>query len=762
MAIEAKMGMCIVVILLSAFGFLVYRKFDDRQRDLLQANLQAAEQALPGSTGDDFVGEYSEFQQFDTFAAQDLSDTAATEPLSGTDVALEDFDSAVSFDSHFALQDEPAFETAKPDGSEVILADSGQGNPFDDSSFGNFSQKDVPSSIQQFDSAAESEAVDEFASLALANEAANPAPTSQMTSPLDEYLEQRIAREQAEQQKPSHTSAGDSAFLAFGDPQQAAAATEVEPEFGGAFENEFDSTGTDPFSSGQQVVENKAPSFDGFPAGFEPEMEGFPNSDKASETILSEGAWAKTNATKSSGQLEEFSGEPFGAEVNLVDAGQATASTLTPENGPVPESAGFDSFVDAPEKTSVAVQPSVSGDVDWSIESSSHQDSLAKVEQPEFGQPTDFADFTSPSDSPSTGSDNSIQTLHSADLARVDPSTVADFTSPVFPPGFDQSFDSAGQSSSVAEVVTEVSRPSLSPFSDPANEFNPAASVNPSRRPSIDPTVVMDSLNHVDSSSIQLAQADSPRIKQPWDANGSTLPSESDDTSFVSQSNSSDQSLVPLPPKSGAMDRGLVNSFSNDVNFQEPQFLSRDDMASIPVEGLKMPAMSNVQRPNTSANRTGMIQQVSETRDPDGIYTVKPDDTYWTISKHAYGTARFFSSLALYNKNRIKDPRKLRKGMKVVIPDPKVLIERYPELLQDYIPKKKMPSGYFLKPDGMPAYRIGERETLSDISQKHLGRASRWIQLYRMNQHVLQNPNRLKPGTVIDLPDDATNVHMVP
>ena len=156
------------------------------------------------------------------------------------------------------------------------------------------------------------------------------------------------------------------------------------------------------------------------------------------------------------------------------------------------------------------------------------------------------------------------------------------------------------------------------------------------------------------------------------------------------------------------------------------------------------------------------IQQTAGASDPCEICEVKVNDNYWSISKRTYGTARYYSSLALYNKHRISDPKKLRPGMKVLIPDPKVLEERYPEFFRNQQRKSAQPSGYFLKPDGTPAYRVGERETLSEISQKHLGRASRWIQIYRLNQQILKDPNRLKLGTVIMLPDDATDVHLVP
>nr|AKB95205.1 LysM domain protein [uncultured bacterium] len=160
--------------------------------------------------------------------------------------------------------------------------------------------------------------------------------------------------------------------------------------------------------------------------------------------------------------------------------------------------------------------------------------------------------------------------------------------------------------------------------------------------------------------------------------------------------------------------------------------------------------------------KRGQIQQVAGTTEECDICEVKPNDTYWTISKRAYGTARYFSSLALYNQNRIPDPKKLRPGMKVIIPDPALLEERYPEFFKHSQPKSRLPSGYFLQADGTPAYRIGDRETLSEISQKHLGRASRWIQIFQMNRHILKDPNKLKQGSVIGLPDDATDVHLAP
>ncbi len=156
------------------------------------------------------------------------------------------------------------------------------------------------------------------------------------------------------------------------------------------------------------------------------------------------------------------------------------------------------------------------------------------------------------------------------------------------------------------------------------------------------------------------------------------------------------------------------------------------------------------------------VVTASAESEPCDVCVVQPNDNYWKISKRAYGTSRYFSALSLYNSNRIANPKHLRPGMKVLLPDAEVLEQKYPQLFRDSRTTRKLPTGFFVDADGAAAYRIGEQDTLSQIAQKHLGRSSRWIQIYRLNRGVLANPNKLKPGTVIALPDDATDVHMVP
>lgn len=144
-------------------------------------------------------------------------------------------------------------------------------------------------------------------------------------------------------------------------------------------------------------------------------------------------------------------------------------------------------------------------------------------------------------------------------------------------------------------------------------------------------------------------------------------------------------------------------------------------------------------------------------------YTVVKDgENYSKISKRVYGTTRYFSALAVFNQHRIAEPKHMRPGMVVLTPSKEVLEERYPQLFVDSKPKVVEPAAFLLLEDGSPAYRVGERETLSEISKRFLGRSSRWVEILRLNQSNVKDPNKLKPGTILALPADATEVNVVP
>ncbi|MFQ5734300.1 MAG: LysM peptidoglycan-binding domain-containing protein [Planctomycetaceae bacterium] len=158
------------------------------------------------------------------------------------------------------------------------------------------------------------------------------------------------------------------------------------------------------------------------------------------------------------------------------------------------------------------------------------------------------------------------------------------------------------------------------------------------------------------------------------------------------------------------------------------------------------------------------LQHVHDSDRPR-IHTVQPSDNYWTISRKAFGTGVYYHALAAYNRHRIPDPKKMRPGMKVLVPTVDVLAARFPALCPrggaGESARRNLPSGFYRDQRGNPMFRVGKTDTLSGIAQKHLGRGSRWIQVYRMNSSRIKNPNRLKIGTELQLPADASNIRVV-
>jgi nucleoid-associated protein YgaU len=174
-----------------------------------------------------------------------------------------------------------------------------------------------------------------------------------------------------------------------------------------------------------------------------------------------------------------------------------------------------------------------------------------------------------------------------------------------------------------------------------------------------------------------------------------------------------------------------------------------------------------------SLDASSRLDEASNINQP-GVYEVQSGDNYWSISKKQYGTARYFLALSRYNRQRIPDEKRMRPGMKVLTPSPEILQTQFPDLFPkrsapsslsqkstSITAKTSQPAGFFRGRSREPLYRIGEEDTLSEIAQKHLGRSSRWIQIYEMNRSRLPSPNNLTIGTVLQMPADASNVRLV-
>lgn len=169
-------------------------------------------------------------------------------------------------------------------------------------------------------------------------------------------------------------------------------------------------------------------------------------------------------------------------------------------------------------------------------------------------------------------------------------------------------------------------------------------------------------------------------------------------------------------------------------------------------------------------------------------YQIEPNENFWTISRKKYGTGRYFMALAQHNAQVIPDPKRMKPGVTIATPPAEALDRAYPQLIPKpaaidpvqtasastpaaspaFVTSKgrataetESEPGFFVSNDGVPMYRVGQEDTLSGIAQKHLGRSSRWVQVFELNRGVLTDGNSLKIGTVLQLPADASQVDIV-
>ncbi|MES2792542.1 MAG: LysM peptidoglycan-binding domain-containing protein, partial [Planctomycetota bacterium] len=155
-----------------------------------------------------------------------------------------------------------------------------------------------------------------------------------------------------------------------------------------------------------------------------------------------------------------------------------------------------------------------------------------------------------------------------------------------------------------------------------------------------------------------------------------------------------------------------------------------------------------------------------------GEYVVRPNDNYWRISRKVYGTARYFAALAKHNEASVPDPRHMKPGAMISTPAKELLEQHYGNLLPvmqaarpvgaiTHSPTAPKTYGFYVEADGQPAYRIGPTDNLSSISQKTLGRATRWDEIYDLNRERLSGPDALAVGSILKLPADASQTRVV-
>ena len=123
---------------------------------------------------------------------------------------------------------------------------------------------------------------------------------------------------------------------------------------------------------------------------------------------------------------------------------------------------------------------------------------------------------------------------------------------------------------------------------------------------------------------------------------------------------------------------------------------------------------------------------------PD-VHFVKKGETLSAISSRYYGSPDFAAQIA--RNNNIPNPRQIRVGTRLVLTKS---------------PNERLASSRTARPVARAAgprkVTVKEGETLSEIAKRELGNETKWHELWQMNRGAVPNPDRLKPGTTLNLP----------
>jgi len=139
---------------------------------------------------------------------------------------------------------------------------------------------------------------------------------------------------------------------------------------------------------------------------------------------------------------------------------------------------------------------------------------------------------------------------------------------------------------------------------------------------------------------------------------------------------------------------------------------------------------------------------------PTHTYLVQRGDSFWSICLKFYGTPKYCRELEQYNRMRWQQ-RHPNAGEEYVLHVGDVIelpgLEVLQQLARARLSSQQVQAG---GPNGQPdRYVVQPGDTLSGIARRFLGSAGRWIEIYKLNRHILSDPNYLRPGMELRLPE---------
>lgn len=116
---------------------------------------------------------------------------------------------------------------------------------------------------------------------------------------------------------------------------------------------------------------------------------------------------------------------------------------------------------------------------------------------------------------------------------------------------------------------------------------------------------------------------------------------------------------------------------------------------------------------------------------------IRPGDSFWLISERAYGSGAYFKALYRFHEASIAEPDRLPVGQSLEIPPLETLRELFPEDVPSDTSSTDVAR--------LRSYRTKRGDTAMSVAQAQLGDASRWTEVFRLNQRAVAAPDALLP-----------------
>ncbi len=128
---------------------------------------------------------------------------------------------------------------------------------------------------------------------------------------------------------------------------------------------------------------------------------------------------------------------------------------------------------------------------------------------------------------------------------------------------------------------------------------------------------------------------------------------------------------------------------------------------------------------------------------------VQPSESLSKICQKYYGDGSLVADLARYNE--IDNPDRLRVGHRLRIPPAEVLLRSSHPHTHNIDANRGSQQSQFR------VYTVQPNDSLSTIAQREMGSAKRYLELYKLNRDVLDDPDSIRVGMKLKIPLSMAN-----